>query len=291
VDRHLNGEDIGAKVEDDRGSVWTTGWGHWGSLGSDGNAARLTTNGSGLLVGSDVRVNDATALGVVVGQTQTSANAIARDSDAHASATHLGLYARTGWDGFQLNAGLVDAYVTTDAHRNVAIDSFTDALNSHSHANLAQGFVEGSYRFELAQGSSIAPYINLARVRLQQDGYAESGGAAALYEQGGSNALNTGKVGVRGEWMIDAHAGIAAWAALGYQQAWGDLTPAVTERFVAGGDSFEVNGVPLARRSGFANLGLHLPINAHASAEVSYMGQFGGGTKDEGAKLSLNVAF
>ncbi|MFT4197792.1 MAG: autotransporter-associated beta strand repeat-containing protein [Pseudoxanthomonas sp.] len=292
IGQHLAGEDRGLAVRSDDGSAWASAWGHRGVLDGDGNAARLSFDGSGVLVGSDRRLSEESnaVLGVVAGQEQLSAEAAARRSDAQVRGTHLGLYAGTESGGWQLRGGLADTLLTVRTHRSVDIDSFSDRLNARYGANLLQAFAEGSYRFELAHGR-LEPYLGLAHVRLRSDGYTEEGGEAALVGQGGRDDFELATLGVRGRWTLDAAGRVAAQATLGYQQAWGDLDPTLSQRFAAGGDSFQVAGVPLARRTGLADLGLRFQLTGKANLQAGYSGQFGGGSRDQGAKLALDVVF
>jgi uncharacterized protein with beta-barrel porin domain len=81
---------------------------------------------------------------------------------------------------------------------------------------------------------------------------------------------------------------VSLHGSLGWQQAWGDLTPVSTMRF-AGGESFAISGVPVARHAVVADAGLSFRIAGNVQIDASYMGQFAGGSRDQGARMSLNV--
>lgn len=291
VNQHLNGEGTGPEAATTHGTVWASTWGHWGDIGGDGNAARVQSNGSGLLVGSDAQLPGNTSLGVVLGRGQASTRAAGAAGNAHTTSTHLGIYAGTELDAFVLHAGVIGSRLAIDTHRGVTLDDQRDAISARYHATLVQGFVEAGYRIGLG-ANTLEPYVNVARVHLDNDHYQETGGDEALAASHQSTSLNTATLGVRALWQLDRQAGISAITRLGYQQVWSDRTPAVTQRFVSGGgDAFAIAGVPIARRTGMAELGLHMPISRNGSLEMSYLGQFGGGSKDQGARVSLNIAF
>ena len=90
---------------------------------------------------------------------------------------------------------------------------------------------------------------------------------------------------------LDAAGGIHAHASVGWQQAWGDLTPLSTMRFASGGDSFAIAGVPVARHAVTTDLGINFTLARNVSFDASYLGQFASGVQDQGARMSLTVAF
>jgi uncharacterized protein with beta-barrel porin domain len=61
--------------------------------------------------------------------------------------------------------------------------------------------------------------------------------------------------------------------------------------FIAGGDSFIEYAVPIAKNAGLGRIGLGWHATKNTTLDVDYEGLFGSGSKDQAAKLSLNVAF
>ncbi|MHC1481277.1 autotransporter outer membrane beta-barrel domain-containing protein, partial [Frateuria aurantia] len=282
-----NGRDLQAC--NGHGSAWASTWGHWGSMAGDGNAARTTNAGGGVIVGADARVGDHSVLGVMVGHSEETVGTAQRDSTAQVLSNHLGIYGSTAWGGFQLRAGLLGSREEIVTHRQVSLSTISESLNADYHANLLQGFVEGAYRFSFSHGS-VEPYVNLARVHLQTDGFQENGGDAALAGNSHTSTIDYGSAGVRGSWVLDARSGISLWGRLGYQQAWSGRVPTSSLRF-SGGDDFSVAGVPVARRTGLADIGLEFKISPRTRVDAGYTGQFGSGIKDQGGRLNLTVSF
>ena len=290
INRHLLGMDDGARGDTANGSsVWTSVTGHWGDHDGNGNAARLQANGSGLIVGADTGVGADTQLGALLGHSQNSLQVDARDSSAHVTADQLGFYGSTALGAIDLRAGAAYSWQDIDTTRHVAFGDFNESLGSSGHARTGQVYVEGGYRFTSDGGNQFEPFLNAAHVQLRTDAVNESGGAAALSTGSDSSAVNTATLGVRDAFRLSGDA-IAAHGSLGWQQAWGDLTPVSTMHF-AGGDAFEISGVPVARHALVADAGLSFRVAAHTEVDASYMGQFGGNVKDQGARLSLNMTF
>jgi outer membrane autotransporter protein len=77
---------------------------------------------------------------------------------------------------------------------------------------------------------------------------------------------------------------------LGWRHAFGDVTPTSNFAFDAG-DAFTIAGVPIARDSAVVEAGLDLNMSANATLGLSYSGQFGDGSVDNGAKVDLAMKF
>jgi fibronectin-binding autotransporter adhesin len=292
INRHLLGLNDGAEGTTDQGvSAWTSAWGHGGHDGSDGNAALLQANGSGALLGADLPLGGTTRLGAVVGHGQNSIRSNSVGSSAHVLGDHVGLYGSTRFGALVLRAGA--AYSWQDVHNNrkLAFGSYSDHLSSEHHAQTAQAYVEGGYQFNVSPGQQLEPFVNVARVQLHSDALQEGGGNAALAVAGNSASVNTATLGLRDTLTLNAASGIHAHASLGWQQAWGDLTPVSTMRFAGGSDSFAIAGVPVARHALTTDLGISFKLARNVSVDASYLGKFASGVQDQGARMSLTVTF
>ena len=80
-------------------------------------------------------------------------------------------------------------------------------------------------------------------------------------------------------------------ARLGWQYADGDRLPTATARFVAGTEEFTIAGVPLARSSVLAQLGVALNTSAQSRLSLQMQGRKGDGQRDVGAQLNWSLAF
>lgn len=294
INRHLlgvsNGAD-GAQGSTDTGvTAWTSGWGHWGDHDDDGNASRLQANGSGLLIGADVPLSHDARLGAVAGHGQNSLRVSDAGSSAHATSTVLGLYGSVVFDAFALRGGVAYAWQDVDSTRQIAFGNYRSSLSGTTHAHTAQAFAEGDYRFNVSSSQQLAPFLNIARVQLQTNALSESGNAA-LAVAGNSSTVNTATLGLRDTLNLDATGGFYAHGSLGWQQAWGDLTPLASMRLAAGSASFGIAGVPLAQHALVMDAGASFRLGSQAHVDVSYIGQFASHAKDQGARMSLQIDF
>jgi fibronectin-binding autotransporter adhesin len=290
ISNHVLGLDGERNVTGANGvSAWTSVWGHWGDHGSDGNAASMSANGSGLLVGADLPVGSSEQLGAVVGSGQSSVQVDARNSTAHAQATHLGAYGSVQGGRFQLQGGVAYSWQNVNSYRSVAFGDFADAAGARYHADTVQAYADGSYTVDLAHGT-LAPFLDLARVQLHTDAFRESGGAG-LAVAAQSSAVNYATLGLRGSVALDAARGIQAHAGLGWQHAWGDIAERNTMQFAGSSDTFAVAGTPVARNAGALNAGVSWALTQKVSVDASYNGQFASHAKDQSAHMSLTWRF
>lgn len=293
INRHLLGlNNDGAEGSTTDGvSAWTSAWGHGGHNDDDVNTPALQANGSGLLVGADLPLGADARLGAVLGHGQNSIQSNSVGSSAHVLGEHVGLYGSDAFGAFVLRAGAVYSWQDVHTNRAVAFGNYSDWLTSEHHAQTAQAYVEGGYQFSLSPGQQLEPFANIARVRVHNDALQEDGGNAALAVAANSVIVNTATLGLRDTWALDAANDIHAHASVGWQQAWGDLTPVTSMRFVAGGDSFAIEGMPVAHHAATTDLGIELKLAKNVTFDASYLGQFASGVQDQGARMSLTVTF
>jgi fibronectin-binding autotransporter adhesin len=269
------------------GSFWASTWTHGGNQDSDGNAARMRSNGSGLLVGVD-RNLDAWRVGAVAGTGQLSNSSVNGAGDAHSTDNTLGLYTGVDAGPWQFQGGAAHSWYDTRTHRHIAVADVQGAGDANDNNNVTQAFVDAGYRMGGEQ-SSLTPYVDLARAWIHRDAIHESSGIAALDVQGSDTAVNYGSAGLRGAY--EPAPGIQLHATLAYQHAWGDLRSTDRQQFTSDPTSFTVDGLPLARNTGIADVGMHFALSRTVSVDASYHGEFSSGTKDQGARMALNVIF
>ncbi|RUX24617.1 autotransporter outer membrane beta-barrel domain-containing protein [Mesorhizobium sp. M7A.F.Ca.US.011.01.1.1] len=276
-------------ADTDRFAVWGQAFGSWGNTDSDGNAAAFDRSTGGLLAGADTLVGG-WRVGVLGGYSHSSFDADDRNSSGKSDSYHLGLYGGTNWGAIAFRTGAAYSWSSLSTKRSVAFNGFTDGLSADYDAGTAQMFGELAYKADAGQ-FKFEPFANLAYVSVHTDGFTEDGGDAALTSAGTSTDATFTTLGLRGSSDF-ALGGMNATARgmLGWRHAFGDVTPTSSFAF-AGGDQFSIAGVPIARDSAVVEAGLDFNMSANATLGVSYSGQFGGGTVDQGAKVDLGIKF
>jgi outer membrane autotransporter protein len=270
-------------------AVWSQGFGFWGGRDGDGNAAKFDRSLGGLLIGADGMVGD-WRVGLVGGYSHSSFDVDGGHSSGDSDNYHLGIYGGTDWGALALRTGAAYTWHRLSTVRSVAFGGFADQLSADYDAGTAQVFGELAYKTD-AGGFTFEPFDNLAYVNLRADGFSETGGSAALTSASSNTDLTYNTLGLRASTKVMlGRMQATARGMLGWRHAFGDVTPTSTLAF-AGGDAFEIAGVPLARDAAVIEAGLDVQLAASATLGLSYAGQFGGGTHDNGFKLDLGVRF
>ena len=121
--------------------------------------------------------------------------------------------------------------------------AFFEKEHGRYWGNVVQGFGEIGYRFATSR-YVIEPVIDAAVVHIHQDGFRESGGAAALigYAQDTDTASTT--LGVRAEAAPINGLPLIARTFLGWRHGYGNINPSATFAFASGSTPFSSSGAP-----------------------------------------------
>lgn len=270
--------------------VWASGFGSWVNHDENSNAGGLKASTGGFLSGVDVGLNSGWRLGVVGGYSQTDLNGKGRNASADSDNWHLGIYGGNQWGPIGLRAGLVHTWHSIDSSRSVSYSGFSDSLGADYHARTLQAFGELGYRIDTTV-AAFEPFANLSHVRLHTDGFTEKGGAAALTVDGNNTNTTFTTLGMRASAPLQLGSTNANLkSTLGWRHAYGDITPESTQLF-AGSNPFTVEGVAIAKDAALVEAGFDMAITESAKFGLSYVGQFGSGTTQNGVNATLNVKF
>ncbi|PWU76512.1 hypothetical protein DK867_04480 [Ochrobactrum sp. POC9] len=281
--------DAVAPVSYDYG-VWASGFGSWVDHDGNANTGGLKSTTGGFLSGVDVGFASGWRLGVVGGYSQTDLDAKGRFASATSDNWHLGVYGGNQWGPIGLRAGLVHTWHSIDSSRSVAYTGFNDSLDADYDARTFQAFGELGYRIDTA-AASFEPFANLSHVRLHTDGFTEKGGAAALSVNSETTSTTFTTLGLRASAPLQFGATTANLkGTLGWRHAYGDITPESTQYF-AGSNAFTVEGVAIAKDAALVEAGFDVAITEASTFGVSYVGQFGSDTTQNGFNATLNVKF
>lgn len=273
----------------DRGAAWFTGWGHWSRTDADGNAAAVDGDGSGFAVGGDLPFGDRVRLGAMLGSGRLSVDSDARASRADVDSRHAGAYALVDAGVLRLQGGVVRSTHDVDSTRTAAFGDLRETLRGDADASTTQSYLDASHGFAVGR-SMLAPFVNVARIRVRGDAFDEAGGDAALHVDAGSDARTVSTLGARWDWASASKAlrlqGTVAWA-----HAAGAEAGTATQRFAGGSTAFDVSGPALAGDAIALDLGLRWQASARTTFEATYNGRFGDDERDQGARVSLRVGF
>ena len=153
-------------------AFWAQGFGAWGRIESDGNAAEVKRNLAGFVTGFDRRFGDWQA-GLAAGYSRSNVDVDARASGAAIDSAHLAAYAGARFGAFSLRSGAAFAWHEIDVSRTIAFPGFFDRTSARYDGDTAQVFGEVGYGLALG-GVAVEPFAGLAYVHLRTAGFAES---------------------------------------------------------------------------------------------------------------------
>lgn len=290
---HLTTDAITARLRDDvnadgeaKSAVWVSGFGSWIDHNANGNAGNLKTSTGGVLAGADLDLGGV-RLGLAAGYSQSDLKMKRRAATADSNNWHLGIYAGKKWNALGLRAGLTHTWHSIDLSRSVAFAGFSNDLDSDFKAKTLQAF--GELNYSLALGSAaLEPFANLSHVRLHTNSFKEEGGLAALNVKSGNTNTTFTTLGMRGSAPLSTAAKLRG--GLGWRHAFGDITPESAQYFT-GSKVFTVDGVAIAKNAVLLEAGVDIDLSQAATFGVSYVGQFGDGTSQNGVNARLKFAF
>ncbi|MEK1906993.1 MAG: autotransporter domain-containing protein, partial [Pseudomonas sp.] len=279
-------------VDADSGmTFWTQGYGSWGGSDGNHNVADLDHNSQGVLLGIDMPLNDTWRAGLTAGYGNSDLDADARNSSAKVDSTSLTAYLGGQWDALHLRAGVSHAWSDVDSSRHVQVGSLDEHLKADYDASTTQVFGELGYAVQAGE-LMLEPFVGLAHVEVDSDGFSEQGGSTALSGDSEKEQATYSSLGLRASTPLAVVAGVPL--SVQSSVAWQHVLDEPTDNSrltLAGYDSFTVKGVPVAQDTALAQFGISAKLAPQASLDLGYSGQIGDGYSDHGVRLGLNIAF
>ncbi|HZF83825.1 MAG TPA: autotransporter domain-containing protein, partial [Burkholderiaceae bacterium] len=281
--------------ETENGSVWGRAYGVRGETRGDGNATNADRTTSGLLIGADRRVGDATRVGVFGGFGHTSLDTEQNRGRASGDAWHLGVYGGTQWGALGLRGGASYSRQSLETQRNIFFTGVTDALSAKYSLRTLQAFAELGWRIDTSADTAFEPFVGVAHADVRGGSFTERGlgSGAALTGYGNSTRGTFATLGLRASTRatlggLDATLrGSVGWRKL----LSGDATPGADVGFYGGQSRFTVLGTPLARDAFVVDAGIDLALRSNLTLGVSYSLQTGGNSTMNGVKADMRWKF
>jgi outer membrane autotransporter protein len=282
-------------------SVWGQGYGAWGDIDGNGNAASVSRDTGGFFGGFDGTVANGIRLGVIGGYGQSSFDIADRASSGDIDTYNLGAYGGTRIGALGLFGAGAYGWNDVSISRTVAFPGYEGDNKASLDLGTTQFFGEANWRFEASPAGKetpfgkawLEPFAAPAYVGVASGSFTESGSSSALTGSTDANDLFYLTLGARvGTAIVLANGAILTpRASLAWQHAFGDVDPSATLAFASGGMPFTVSGVPIAEDTALVGASLDYGFTEKLSANVAYSGQFGGGQYDNAVKGTLNVKF
>ncbi len=270
-------------------SWWGQGFGAWGKLEGNGNAAQTDRRTRGFFLGADTTSVLPFRLGMIGGTSNSDIKVYARNSWVSSDNYDLGIYAGSRLAWFNLRGGAAYTWHDIHTHRNIVFPGFSNSVKSNSNGNTAQLFGELGYPITM-NNIEAEPFIGGSYVNVETRRFFESGSPAALNGRGQENLFYS-TLGLRetSSLLVNDRINIAQRLMLGWQHANHHLDPQMLMAFNSGSNLFTIYGSPIARNSVLIDAGLLVqrPEMDHLQLKLSYIAQWASNVQDNGLSGTL----
>ncbi|AIY41504.1 putative serine protease-like protein [Collimonas arenae] len=272
---------LGSQPGDPDGTgLWVSTIGASGKLEQSGFATGDTSLWGGQF-GVDTRLGDGTIVGAALAYSDSKASFDRLGGQSKSHDTGVSLYGRHafGEQGWYVSGRLGAATVNSTVTREAVIGNGTQKLGAGHTDNLWSAYAESGYVLPLSGSTRLTPYAGVAYDRLKRGGFTESGGVFGLTAASQAYQQTAGLLGVRGDTSFQWAGGtsvLQAYAA--WQHGFNDGSLDFNAAYVgAPAAGFTVQGIGLARSTGWLGLGLNTAVDKRWGWYFNYDAQLGGG--------------
>jgi fibronectin-binding autotransporter adhesin len=287
--------------------LWGQGFGDWGRTGSDRNAAKLTRDTGGFIIGADAAEHawgGTIRLGLAGGYTDDSLKVQARNSSGDYQSIFGALYGGASFGAIDLKAGVIGATTDTHTSRSIIFPFFADTASSSYGGSAAQAFAEAGYLLPFhgtlwsyvpglsSLSVNYEPFLQGALIHLDQNRYAETAlTSAGLVGTARGYDLGTTTLGLRTEYRLASLPGFTLRTLIGWRHAYGDVRPSVVQSFAGSFGTFTVAGVPIDRDALASETSLDYAVSSMVTVGLSYSSQIGRKASDNAFKGKAEISF
>jgi len=270
--------------------VWLKALGARAQIDATRETAKLERDSSGLLIGADFALGEDWRLGALLGAGKTRNDVDALGSRSESDNLHVGVYADAAWEnGWRLRLGGIRSNYDLDTRRRVTVAGLGGEFTAGTDARATQFYGELGYAFD-AGAVELEPFLSVSRVKLNTDGFGEQGGVGALQGENVDASTRYATLGLRLGYGFGDSSRWRLGGSLAWRRASGDLEPVSKLRF-DGGQSFLIEGAPIARSAAVVTAGVSAKLSENTSLDLSYLGQIASDADDHGASAKLMMRF
>ena len=251
--------------------LWVQGFGSFGSLDGDGNAAGGDFTIGGLSGGFDNQVSPELLLGVAVGYSQNNADVGGPGANGTVDAFQVGGYGGYANGPWRLDGVASYGFLQTDTTRPINVGSIQETASGNYNGGVISMDAEGGYVFEFTR-VTVEPTVGLSYTHLSQDGFRETGSTSGL--QVGDMTMDSFRsaLGARLVARFGREDGVQYLPAfrLVWAHEFADKNAEFNARFIGGGGDFKVRGLELGADTVVVGAGLTVGFNKSVQGFVNY---------------------
>lgn len=258
--------------------LWAQATGGRQRINSDGDAAAVVQDFSGVMVGGDLPAIGDWRFGAALGYDLALLNVSSRSTKGQTATQRYALYGGRNIDTaigtFKVFGGAARSVHTLKSTRDVALGSQLQRLERKYDVAVSQVFGELAYLLDFGTNGSLEPFIGLMKISQTADAFSERGGSAALSASKQTHELVLSSLGVRGSRPLTLGGrDIELKGSFTWRHLTGDLMPEVELR-LSGGDRYKVLGNELPRDSYLLSLNANYKIAPYILLHIGYNGMF-----------------
>ncbi|WAC26598.1 autotransporter domain-containing protein [Ancylobacter sp. SL191] len=271
--------------------IWVTGVGGWGDSFGDGNAATIANSIGGVLAGFDAAFNANWRVGAFGGYSDSWFDVEDRASSGSMDSYTAGLYAGGQYGPLALRMGGAYTWHDVSVARSVVFPGYEAGTSASYTTGETQIFGQIGYAFTV-EDHRIEPFIGLAYVHLDDASAVETGASAALDVDSGGMDTVYGTLGVTLSKTFEVQGrSYTPSVTVGWQHAFGDITPQATMQFASGSEAFTISGVPIAEDALVLGASLAISLGPTASLALIYDGQIAASATQSALSGQLLIRF
>ncbi|MGJ3230773.1 MAG: autotransporter domain-containing protein [Oceanicaulis sp.] len=249
--------------------------------------AALETDRAAALFGAGFGAG-AVSGGVAAGLSQSEHDVADRASRADTEALHVSAYASYRTGAFRATLGAALGAYEVETARTARFGAIDDALAAAFDADTRTVFGELAYTVTTRQ-LKLTPFWRGELMRVERDGFTETGGATAL--EVAAATFETGHATLGLDAQLNRDGAIRPYVNAGWRHGWGDLDPAINAAFADGaGGAFGVTGAALPENAAVLDAGLESEFG-RAVIGAGYSGLSGTDWMSHSVNVTLRVRF
>lgn len=273
-------------------TLWMQGYGAWGNVSGNSNAASISSSIGGFLAGLDVAAGSNSRVGLVAGYSLSQFDVDARNSTGSIGNFDLGLYAGTQLGPWALRGGVSYTWHDVSLSRSIVFPGFSGSTSGGYTQGTTQVFGEAAYDFAVG-AYAFEPFLGLAYVNLSGASTQEAYTTAAALNvdvQGQSTFYTT--LGVRAATSLTVMGRtLTPSVTVGWQHAFGDTSSIANMTFAGTTTPFQVEGVPIAQDAAILGAGFAYALSNQATFQVNYAGQIAAQASQNAVTAQFSLKF
>jgi outer membrane autotransporter protein len=268
--------------------AWGTLYGVHSEIDADDGLPASATQGGGMVGGVDTTLGD-WRVGLMLHAGSETTTLAALDDSSDTTSYGAGLYAGREWGDTRLLLGTAIAGHSISSSRTVSLPEAA-TLEADYSAGTAMAFAELSHHLDFG-AVELTPRLGLSHVRYGDDGFAETGGDAALTGAATDIATTYTTLGldIARQFALGDGALLTATGSVGWRHAFAET--ATGEHAFADAPAFTVLGTPQAADTLLLGARLAVDLDTATAIGLDYNGQLADGATAHSLAASWNARF